>query len=63
MEKFLPSLCDKDCYGVHYKTLQLYLSLSPFLKVSPSLSVPPSTLDGAVHPNEYRASKAGHRRL
>ena len=31
VEKLVPNLCNKDCYVLHYRNLQLYMSLGMHL--------------------------------
>ena len=50
VEKLVPNLRDKERYVVHYRNLQLYLSLGMRLKrLRPGSSLRAEPLDGALH--------------
>ena len=59
VEKLVPNLRDKERYVLHYRNLQLYLSLGMRVKkVSPCPAVRAEPLDGAIHPDVHRTAKS-----
>ena len=65
VEEQVPNLRNKARYVLHYWNLQLYTSLSGHASdQSPSRPpVRPKPLNGAIHPDEYRAPEEGSQRL
>ena len=62
--KLVPNLHNKDRYVLHYRILQLYMSLgTPLAKVPRALRFDQSPLDGVVHSDEYRAPEEGRQRF
>ena len=61
VEKLVPNLHNKDRYVLHYRNLQLYLSLG--MRLTPGAEIPTELLDGALHQTQHRAPQKGHQWL
>ena len=55
VQKLVPNLRDKEPFVLHYRNLQLYLSLGMCLKKIQSSLFRAEPLVGALHPDEQRA--------